>query len=106
MSAAEGMILPVGLADMTPSGLLITLVAFVIFSIFKGWIIVKVHYDVLLQALEDNKITIGDLRETNGVQARTIDKQAGIIDKQTAVGETVIRVMSSVQDAHAASDSS
>lgn len=91
---------------MTPTGLLITLVAFIILAVFKGWIIVKVHYDVLLKALDDNKVTISDLRETNGVQARTIDKQADVINKQTAVGETVIRVMSSVQDAHAASDSS
>jgi hypothetical protein len=79
---------------MTPTGLLITLVALVIVSMFRGWLSPKPHVDFLTKRIETQQETIDVLTATNGVQARTIDKQ-------TAVGETVVRVMSAVQEAHA-----
>lgn len=83
---------PVGLADMSLGGLLVTLVAFIIISVFRGWIVVKLHYDTLLLRCEKAEAAVDRLTETNAIQARTIEKQ-------TAVGDTVVRVMNSVQEA-------
>jgi hypothetical protein len=94
MSTVEGIVLPTGLADMTSTGLLITLVAFVILSLFRGWIVVKIHYDTAVKRAETAEATAATLTATNAVQAQTIEKQ-------TAVGETVVRVMNSVQEARA-----
>lgn len=84
--------IPTGLVDMSLGGLLITLVAFVILSVFRGWIVVKLHYDTLLLRCEKAEAAVDRLTETNAIQARTIEKQ-------TAVGDTVVRVMNSVQEA-------
>lgn len=86
--------IPTGLADLGAYGLLVTLVAFVIISIFRGWIVVKLHYDTLITRVELAEATVATLTATNAVQAATIQKQ-------TAVGETVVKVMTSVQDARA-----
>lgn len=94
MSAVEGITLPTGLAEMSSTGLLITLVAAVIISFFRGWIIPKIHYDTAVRRAETAEATVATLTATNAVQAQTIEKQ-------TAVGETVVRVMNSVQEARA-----
>lgn len=94
----ESVGIPTGLADLSAAGLLITLVAFIILSVFRGWIVVKLHYDTLLKRCETAEATVATLTETNAVQARTIEKQ-------TAVGDTVVRVMNSVQEARAAEES-
>ena len=84
--------IPSGLADMGAYGLLVTLVAFVLIAIFRGWIVVKLHYDTLTTRVELAEATVATLTATNSVQAQTIQRQ-------TAVGETVVKVMTSVQDA-------
>lgn len=96
--SAESVGLPTGLADLSMGGLLITLVAFMMLSVFRGWIVVKLHYDTLLARCTAAEAAVTRLTETNAVQARTIEKQ-------TAVGDTVVRVMNSVQDARAAEES-
>jgi hypothetical protein len=96
--AADGVALPTGLADLSMGGLLITLVAFMILSVFRGWIVVKLHYDTLLARCTAAEAAVTRLTETNAVQARTIEKQ-------TAVGDTVVRVMNSVQQARTAEES-
>lgn len=98
-AAAGDLGIPTSLADMSANGLLILLVALVIVSLFRGWLIPKVHYQNVVKRADILQSTIDDLMETNAVQARTIDKQ-------TVVGDTVIRVMSAVQDARTGSDSS
>lgn len=82
------------LAEMSSTGLLIVCVAFMIVSLFRGWIVVKLHYDTLLKRCELAEQTVVTLTATNAVQAKTIEKQ-------TSVGETVIKVMNSVQEANA-----
>lgn len=93
----DGIGIPTGLADMTATGLLITTVAFMIVSMFRGWIVVKLHYDAAIKRAEAAEANVITLTATNAVQAKTIEKQ-------TAVGETVVRVMNSVQEARAGSD--
>jgi hypothetical protein len=90
---------------MTAGGLLITLTALVIISFFRGWIHPKSAVDFLQKRIEtqDGIIStqaghISTLTATNSVQAQTIDKQ-------TAVGDTVVKVMSSVQAARAEQES-
>lgn len=89
--------IPLSLADVGGWGLSVLLVALVIVAIFRGWLSPKPHVDFLERRIEADADTIKTLTETNSVQARTIDKQ-------TAVGDTVVKVMSSVQDAREGSE--
>ncbi|UOK18358.1 membrane protein [Arthrobacter phage BruhMoment] len=93
----DGIGIPTGLADLSVGGLLITLVAFLIISIVRGWLVVKMHYDAALKRAETAETALAKVNEVNAVQARTIEKQ-------TAVGETVVKVMNSVQEARAAGE--
>lgn len=95
MAEVGGVTLPPSLAEMSSTGLLITLVAAVLVSFFRGWIIPKIHYDTAIRRAETAEAAVTTLTATNAVQAQTIEKQ-------TAVGETVVRVMNSVQEARAA----
>lgn len=84
--------LPTGLADMSAYGLLVTLAAFMVISLFRGWIVVKLHYETLLKRCETAEAAVSRLIETNAIQAATIEKNS-------AVGDTVIRVMGAIQTA-------
>ncbi|WP_102158666.1 hypothetical protein [Zhihengliuella halotolerans] len=71
---------------ITPPGLL----SLVIIMILTGRLIPKATYDAAQRARDQWQRTAEMLRETNQVQAQTIEKQ-------TSVGDTVIKVMSSLQ---------
>lgn len=83
---------PLGITELGPWALLILVVTVFLMSLLKGWVIPKIHYDYIVKRSEAQQGTIEKQSETISVQARTIDKQ-------TAVGDTVVRVMSSVQEA-------
>lgn len=91
--------IPIAITELGPGALLILVVALFILAFVRGWIIPKVHYDFVVKKSEIQQGTIEKQSETISVQARTIDKQ-------TAVGDTVVRVMSSVQEAAANSKAS
>lgn len=88
----EGLGFPLGVTEMGPWALLILVVTTTFMALLKGWLIPKIHYDFIVKRSEAQQGTIEKQSETISVQARTIDKQ-------TAVGDTVVRVMSSVQEA-------
>lgn len=95
----ENLIIPVGLIDAGPWGLLVGVVAFIFYGVFRGWIIPKPHYDTLMAralaaeaANEKLSERASKLTETNAVQASTIDKQA-------AASDTITRVMSAIREA-------
>lgn len=88
----ENLIIPVGLIDAGPWGLLVGVVAFIFLGVFRGWIIPKPHYDTLMARALAAEAANEKLQLTNAVQAETILKN-------TAVGDTVIRVMGAIQDA-------
>lgn len=97
--ATEGITLNTGLYDAGPWALLVGVVAFLFTGLFRGWVIVKLHYDTLVtrcEAAEAANVKLSEraalLTETNAVQARTLEKNA-------AVGETVNRVMNAIQEA-------
>lgn len=97
--AVGDMVLPTGLIDAGPWALLVSVVAFIFYGVFKGWIIPKPHYDTLMAralAAEAANDKLSEramkLTETNAVQARTIEKQ-------TAAADTTIKIMSAVQEA-------
>lgn len=92
----ENLVIPIGLIDAGPWGLLVGVVAFIFYGVFRGWIIPKPHYDTLMARALAAEAANTKLAETNGVQAETILKN-------TAVGDTVIRVMSAIQDARESS---
>lgn len=97
--ATDGFTLNTGLANAGPWALLVAVVAFVFMSIFRGWIIVKLHYDTLLERAIAAETANIKLAETNAVLVNTNDVQARTIEKQTAVGDTVEKVMGAIQDA-------
>lgn len=97
--ATEGITLNTGLYEAGPWALLVGVVAFLFTGLFRGWVIVKLHYDTLItrcEAAEEANVKLSEraalLTETNAVQARTLEKNA-------AVGETVNRVMNAIQEA-------
>lgn len=78
---------------------LIGLIAFVVYGLFKGWIVPKPYYDSAndrAAAAEAANERLSDraskLTDTNAVQARTIEKNS-------AAADTTIKVMSALQDA-------
>lgn len=97
----EGFGIPTGLHEAGPWALLVGVVAFIFYGVFKGWIIPKPHYDTLMAralAAEASNEKLSEraakLTETNAVLARATDTQA-------AVGETVNRLVNAIQDARA-----
>jgi hypothetical protein len=88
----EGWSIQTGLLEAGPWALLVGVVAFIFYGVFKGWIIPKPHYDTLLARAIAAETALAKVTDTNGVQADTILKN-------TAVGDTVIRVMGAIQDA-------
>jgi hypothetical protein len=97
----DGFTLQTGLVDAGPWALLVAFAAFVIMSIFRGWIIVKLHYDTLLERAKAAEAANVILAATNATLVNTNDVQARTIEKQTAVGDTVEKVMGAIQDARA-----
>lgn len=75
------------LTDIGSNGLLIIMV----FMIFKGMLVPEKFYKNVLEERDKWKAVCETLEDTNQVQAKTIEKQ---ID----VGDTVVRVMSAIQD--------
>ncbi|EMQ98333.1 hypothetical protein [Paeniglutamicibacter gangotriensis] len=63
-----------------------------IWLILTGKLIPRSMYDVMVTAKKEWKDAAETLRETNAVQAQTINKQQ-------MVGESVIKVMGAVQEA-------
>lgn len=76
------------LGGLTPYGLLML----AIWLILTGRLVPKNLYEVMVRAKDHWRDAAETLKETNAVQARTIEKQ-------TMVGESVIKVMGAVQDA-------
>lgn len=104
--AVEGMVIPTGLHEAGPWALLVGVVAFIFYGVFRGWIIPKPHYDTLMAralAAEAANEKLSDraakLIDTNSVQARTIDTQA-------AVGDTVTKLVDAIQNARTISGGS
>lgn len=90
--AIDGFVLPTGLIDAGPWGLLVGVVGFIFYGVFRGWIVPKPHYDTLMARALAAEAALAKVTETNGVLA-----DANL--KNTAVGDTVIRVMGAIQDA-------
>ena len=76
------------LGVLTPSSLL----GLAIWLILTGKLVPKSLYDVMVDAKNHWRSAAETLKDTNAVQARTIEKQ-------TTVGESVIKVMDAVQEA-------
>lgn len=76
------------IGGFTPYGLLML----AIWLILTGRLVPKNLYEVMVRAKDHWRDAAETLKETNAVQARTIEKQ-------TTVGESVIKVMGAVQDA-------
>jgi hypothetical protein len=90
------------LGEVGPWALLIAETAFIVYGLFKGWIVPKPYYDSALEratAAEDANERLSEraakLTDTNSVQARTIEKNS-------AAADTTIKVMSALQDARSA----
>lgn len=88
----DGFGIPTNLIDAGPWGLLVGVVSFIFYGVFRGWIVPKPHYDTLMARTLAAEAALAKVTDTNGVLA-----DANL--KNTAVGDTVIRVMTAIQDA-------
>jgi hypothetical protein len=87
-----GWVIPTGLVEVGPWGLLVGVVAFVFYGVFKGWIIPKPHYDTVLARALAAEAANERLSENNKTLADTALKQ-------TAVADTVEKFIGAMQDA-------
>lgn len=71
-------------------------------GLFRGWVVPKLHYDTVLARAIAAEQANEKLLERNAALSETNSIQARAIDKTTAVGETVTRVMNAVQEARIA----
>lgn len=101
----DGANVSVNIAEVGPVAalvlLLIALIAFMVYGLFKGWIVPKPYYDsaqtraaAAEAANERLSERAAKLTDTNAVQARTIEKNS-------AAADTTIKVMEALQDARA-----
>jgi hypothetical protein len=88
----ETWIINAGLHQAGPWGLLVGVVAFIFYGVFKGWIVPKPHYDTLMQRALAAEAANERLSANNASLS-----EAAL--KNTAVGETVEKVMAAIQDA-------
>lgn len=83
--------IPLGLANLSATGLLIMETTFLVIALVRGWLVVKVHYDAAVQTAEN-------YRQVSEKKTETINIQAQTILNYGVVGETVVKVMRAVQD--------
>jgi hypothetical protein len=82
---------------------LAALVGFMILSLVKGWVIIKLHYDTVLNTLttraEKAEAANERLSDRQMILTETNRTLVSSIEKTTAVGETVTKLVHSIQDA-------
>jgi hypothetical protein len=88
----DGWVIPTGLVEVGPWGLLVGVVAFIFYGVFKGWIIPKPHYDTLMARALAAEAANERLSSNNADLT-----QAAL--KNTAVGDTVEKLIVALQDA-------
>lgn len=84
--------IPLSVADMSGWGLLILLATLNVVGIFRGWVVPKPFYELAVKRGDALQTTADNQREVISTQSQTILKQ-------TAVGDTVVRVIGSIQEA-------
>jgi hypothetical protein len=88
----EGFGIPTGLHEVGPWALLVGVVAFIFYGVFRGWIIPKPHYDTLMARALAAEASNEKLLTNNTTLA-----QAAL--QNTAVGDTVEKFVGALQDA-------
>lgn len=97
-SLMEDIGLPSNLAEMSAGALLVTTVAFIIVAMFRGWIVVKLHYDTLLARAVAAEAANERLTANNAALTENNAKLAASVIQQGAVGETMEKLVSAIQD--------
>lgn len=85
--------LTISLLDLTASGLL----GLGILMMFLGKLHTNYAYQAMERAYQTQCQASDKLRETNQIQARTIEKQNDIIYRQQVVGDVVAHTMEAIQ---------
>jgi len=88
----DGWVIPTGLVDVGPWGLLVGVVAFIFYGVFKGWIIPKPHYDTLMAR------ALAAEAANERLSANNADLSQAAL-RNTAVGDTVEKFVAALQDA-------
>lgn len=88
----DGFGIPTNLVDAGPWGLLVGVVAFVFYGVFRGWIIPKPHYDTLMARTLAAEAANEKLAANNATLS-----EAAL--KNIAVGDTVEKFIAALQDA-------
>ena len=83
--------IPLSIADMSAVSLLILLVTLFVTALMRGWIVVKVHHDAMTRAKDHWRDAATKKDETIALMA-----QANL--EHNIVGQTVVKVMSVIQE--------
>lgn len=82
---------PIGVANLSATGVLAFIFVMLVVALIKGWVVVKIHYDKMEKAKEH-------WRDTADKNAETIRVMAETALENRVVGETVVKVMSAIQE--------
>jgi hypothetical protein len=88
----DAWVIPTGLVEVGPWGLLVGVVAFIFYGVFKGWIIPKPHYDTLMAR------ALAAEAANERLSANNADLSQAAL-RNTAVGDTVEKFVAALQDA-------
>ena len=80
---------------------LIALVVFMIISLVKGWVIVKMHYDTILARAQAAESANERLSDRQMILTQTNQTLVAAVEKNMATGDTVTKLVHSIQDARA-----
>lgn len=95
----DGVGVPLSLAEMTPTGLLIIFIATVLLGIFTGRLVVKMHYDAAVKRAEAAEATVATLTATNTTLTANNAKLAEAIIQTGAVGDSMEKLINGLQQA-------
>lgn len=83
--------IPAFVGDLSAAGILGTLIVFFVVAMVRGWLIPKIHYDMVVKSRDSWQKQAMEGQET-------IRQQSETIEKLTSVGVTIDKVMTSIQD--------
>lgn len=83
--------IPIGVADLGATGTLAFIFIMLVVALTRGWLIVKVHHDKMEKAKDHWRAAAEKNAETNRLMAEAARENQ-------VVGDTVIKVMSAIQE--------
>lgn len=97
----DSFVLPPGLSEMGPWGILITFASFVIVSVVKGWLVPKTLHDSMLASAVSRATAAEAANERLSERAAKLTETNSLLAQATAqnaaVGDTVTKLVNAIQ---------